>query len=303
MEYTCVQTIDCKQGAIRAVRFNVDGSYCLTCGSDKKIKLWNPYRNLLLKTYGGHAHEVNDVAAACDSSQIASGASDKSVILWEVTTGQPVRRWREHASKITCVKFNEDSSVVVSGSQDNTVMMWDTKSRSHHPIQVLKEARDSITSIHVSDHEIMTASLDCRIRRYDIRTGELVSDFVGEPIIDACFTRDCQCILACSTDECLRLFDKATGELLEEYKGHKSGDFRIECCLDSKDSQIFCGSSDGKIYQWQLVDSNLCSTLVHSVGKSVVNSICSHPTRKYIMSASGTSIKMWTAEEDHGQED
>jgi hypothetical protein len=38
----------------------------------------------------------------------------------------------------------------------------------------------------------------------------------SEPIVDACFTRDCQCILTCSTDECLRLFDKATGELLEE---------------------------------------------------------------------------------------
>ncbi|XP_026682826.1 WD repeat domain-containing protein 83-like [Diaphorina citri] len=282
MEYTCVQTIDCKQGAIRAVRFNVDGSYCLTCGSDKKIKLWNPYRNLLLKTYGGHAHEVNDATAACDSSQIASGASDKSVILWEVTTGQPVRRWREHASKVTCVKFNEDSSVVISGSQDNTVMMWDVKSRSHHPIQT--------SGVPVSS--IKTTFL--------FKCNNLV---FSEPIVDACFTRDCQCILTCSTDECLRLFDKATGELLEEYKGHKSGDFRIECCLDSKDSQIFCGSSDGKIYKWQLVDSSQISTLIHSVGKAVVNSLCSHPTRKHIMSACGNNVKLWTAEEDYGQGD
>lgn len=36
------KTFDCNQGAIRAVRYNVDGNYCLTCGSDRKIKLFNP---------------------------------------------------------------------------------------------------------------------------------------------------------------------------------------------------------------------------------------------------------------------
>lgn len=36
------KSFDCNQGAIRAVRYNVDGNYCLTCGSDRKIKLFNP---------------------------------------------------------------------------------------------------------------------------------------------------------------------------------------------------------------------------------------------------------------------
>lgn len=44
-----VSRLECKQGAVRAVRFNVDGQYCITCGSDKSVKLWNPKRNLLLK--------------------------------------------------------------------------------------------------------------------------------------------------------------------------------------------------------------------------------------------------------------
>lgn len=36
------KSFDCNQGAIRAVRYNVDGNYCLTCGSDRKVKLINP---------------------------------------------------------------------------------------------------------------------------------------------------------------------------------------------------------------------------------------------------------------------
>ena len=37
-----------------------DGNYCLTCGSDKTVKLWNPHTGLLLKTYVGHGQEVLD---------------------------------------------------------------------------------------------------------------------------------------------------------------------------------------------------------------------------------------------------
>lgn len=47
-------------------KFSVDGSYLLTCGSDKKLKLWNPLTGLLLKTYGGHANEVTDAVGSCD---------------------------------------------------------------------------------------------------------------------------------------------------------------------------------------------------------------------------------------------
>lgn len=157
----------------------MDGEYCLSCGSDKKLKLWNPYRSLLLKTYGGHGNEVLDAVGSCDSSQIVSCSADKSVILWDVSTAQPTRRLRGHAATVSCVKYNEESTIVVSGSLDNTVMCWDVKSRSQNPIQTLKEAKDCITSIQVTDHEILTGSVDCSVRRYDLRNGSCESDFVG----------------------------------------------------------------------------------------------------------------------------
>ena len=43
---------------MRAVRYNVDGNYCVTCGQDKSVKLWNPDRKALLKSYTGHGYEV-----------------------------------------------------------------------------------------------------------------------------------------------------------------------------------------------------------------------------------------------------
>lgn len=43
----------------------------------------------------------------------------------------------------------------------------------------MSEFKDSVTSIDVSDHEILAGSADGRVRRYDLRMGELFADFIG----------------------------------------------------------------------------------------------------------------------------
>ncbi|KAK9870591.1 hypothetical protein WA026_008153 [Henosepilachna vigintioctopunctata] len=292
LDLQCLTTIDCKQGAVRAVRFNVDGSYCLTCGSDRKLKLWNPYRNLLLKTYGGHGNEVLDACGSCDSSQIVSCSSDKSVILWDVSTGQPLRRYRGHASSVKCVKFNEESTVIISGSLDNSIMCWDVKSRNTEPIQVLKDAKDCINSLRVSDFEILAGSLDCTIRRYDLRNGSCHMDFLGAPVMSVDFSHDGQCVLAGSTDNTIRLMDKNTGEMLAEYTGHNTDDMHIESGIITSDDHIISGSSTGELYIWDLINAKIVKKLVHTPGK-VLNSISIHPKKDVILTSSVNNIKVW----------
>lgn len=87
-----------KEAGIRAVRFNVDGGYCLTCGSDKSLKLWNPYKQILLKTYMGHGYEVLDCDSSFDNSQVVSCSADRTVVLWDVATGHLLRKFRGHLS-------------------------------------------------------------------------------------------------------------------------------------------------------------------------------------------------------------
>ena len=75
----------------------VDGNYCLTGGSDKSVKLWNPHRSRLLKSYSGHGYEVMDAQGSSDNSQICSGGMDKAVVVFDVATGNAVRKYRGHA--------------------------------------------------------------------------------------------------------------------------------------------------------------------------------------------------------------
>ena len=47
------------------------------------------------------------------------------------------------------------------------------------PIQVLEEARDSVSSLHVVGHEIVIGCVDGRVRVYDLRMGMLFVDVIG----------------------------------------------------------------------------------------------------------------------------
>lgn len=286
-----IATIPCKQQVVRAVRYNVDGAYCLTCGADKKVKLWNPLNQLLLKTYGGHANEVLDAAGSCDSSHIISCSSDKSVILWDVTTGQPIRRYRGHASSVTCVKFNEESTMAVSGSVDNTVSFWDVVSRRQEPVQILKDAKDTITSIQVTDHEVLTSSVDCHIRLYDLRIGKMFSDYIGHIITFSNMTHDGQCYIVSCADSTIKLFDKDSGEILNTFSGHESKDYLLENAVNEKDSHIISGSANGEILYWDLVSSTCVNKLKH--GSKPVVSVSHHPTESYLLTASEDEIKLW----------
>lgn len=58
--HVCVHTLKGHQGPIYSVRFNRKGEYCLTAGSDKTVRLWNPHKGTMIGQYKGHGYEVYD---------------------------------------------------------------------------------------------------------------------------------------------------------------------------------------------------------------------------------------------------
>lgn len=272
--------------------------------------------------YAGHGDEVNDAVGSCDSSFILSGSSDKSIIYWDVSTGLPVRRLRTHDGAVSCVKFNEDSSVAVSGSRDNTVQCFDIRSRAFEPIQAMKEAKDCITGLIVTEHKIISSSLDGCIRHYDLRAGEMTCDKIGEPITAMSMTRDEQCILAACQDQAIRLIDVDGGEVLSEYRGHLSKDFKIECdvlkgdayiisgmlsklLLSKPTKQIFhTGSSFGCAIIWDFIEAKEVNRLRINNDGAVIQSLNRHPLNDDILFASRRELQLWsTADEEIIEED
>lgn len=186
---------------------------------------------------------------------------DKSIIYWDVSTGAPIRRLRGHAGGVKCVCFNEDSSIAISGGRDNAVFCWDIRTRRLEPVQMMREAKDCITSVLSNENKIITSSLDGCVRYYDIRVGEITSDKIGVPITYLTMTKDEQCLVAACQDSVVRLLDCDTGGLLSEYKGHKADDYHIECGIMSNDAHIISGSSQGDAIVWDLLEGKILQNI------------------------------------------
>eukprot|EP00040_Diaphanoeca_grandis_P031608 m.189427 g.189427 ORF g.189427 m.189427 type:complete len:324 (+) comp32372_c9_seq1:266-1237(+) len=283
------------EGGVMCVRFSKTGTYCLTGGKDRFVKLWNPLSGICIKSYKGHASEVNDVASSLDNSRIISGSKDKSVFLWDVASGNTITRFRGHSSPVNCVKFNKDSMVILSGSYDATVKLWDMRSNMHDPIMTLDDAKDSVTSIDVSDWQVLSGSVDGEVRCYDIRMGAMNSDYLKDPVTSVSFSHDKNCILASTLNSTIRLLDKESGELLADYKGHKNDEYKVDSRLSHNDAYVVSGSESGEIYFWDLVQGTI--KFKKKAHTSVIASLDYHPSKPMMLSASVDGvIKVWQCE-------
>lgn len=140
-------------------------------------------------------------------------------------------------------------------------MCWDIRTRKLEPIQTMNEAKDCITKIIVNEFEIVVSSLDGCIRRYDLRKGELTCDNLGEPIVYFSQTKDAKCTVIACSDNVVRLLDNENADTLATYRGHRADDFQVECGILSNDSQIVCGSANGQVIIWDLVEEKIISRL------------------------------------------
>lgn len=91
------------EGAVLAVRFNRDGNYCLSCGKDRTLRLWNPHTGAQVKTYKSHAREVRDVHS-WDNAELISCGAGRQIFYWDVASGRVIRKFRSRNSEFFQVK-------------------------------------------------------------------------------------------------------------------------------------------------------------------------------------------------------
>jgi len=276
------------------VSFNYDGNYCLSGGQDKTLKLWNPHKGTLITTYKGHGYELLDLHVSQDNSQIVSCGGEKLIFMWDVATARVIRKLRGPTNRVNCVRFSEDGSIIVAGSYDKIVRIWDGRSNNNDSIQDLTDARDSVTSVFISQYEILTSSVDGSVRNYDIRAGRLRTDHLGQPVTSMTLSNDRNCILCSCLDSTIRLLDKNSGDLLNQYKGHLNTGYKIASGLTYTDAHIFSGSEDHKIYYWDLVSGSPVMQEGISGHNNIVCGMSYHPSEPYLLSSSvdGT-IRFW----------
>ncbi|KFG77686.1 hypothetical protein MANI_016435 [Metarhizium anisopliae] len=274
-------------GPVHAVKYSASpGSYILTGSGDRSIRLYNPFSNItvpeaqsgpkpavpqgrLIQTYSAHGYEVLSLDVAADNEKFISGGGDRSVFLWDVATAVTTRRFGGnvygHSARINCVSFaGGGDSLIVSGGFDTTARIWDVKSGSVKPIQVLNDARDAITSLVVRGPEIVTGSVDGRVRSYDIRMGRCTTDVMGASVTSLTLTKDGRSMLVGTLDSKVRLMDRENGSCLRAYCDPlwKNEEIRVQSLLGHREKYVIAGdemavepgsNGEGRVWAWDLL--------------------------------------------------
>jgi len=249
-------TLSSHKGPVHVVRYaKGSAKYVLTGGQDRTVRLWNPELGTEIKKYAAHGYEVLSLAVSHDNAKFASSGGDRSVFLWDVVQGTTIRRIAGHMSKIFVVDFSADASVLASGSYDSTVRLWDLKSQNRQAIQVLDEAHDAVQTLHVGPTYLLTGSVDGYVRTYDLRMGELRSDFIGHPVTSVVPSQDGQTYLATTLDTHVRLMDASTGKMLNDFQGATISSYRCRACFGHGEASVVCGDEAGRIWAWDLLDA------------------------------------------------
>jgi mitogen-activated protein kinase organizer 1 len=144
---------------------------------------------------------------------------------------------------------------------------------------ILEEAKDGISTLLVpgSGYEILSGSIDGRVRSYDIRMGRVTVDVVSAPVTSLDISKDGKTILVGCLDGRIRMMDRTDGTCLRTFppegnsEAYKNDSLRLKSCFAINESIVLSGSeNDGKVRGWDVMSSkSIGSVEVNPSGKVV----------------------------------
>jgi len=319
LQGTLLTEMKAHTGPVFAVRFTASGNYCLSCGRDRTIRLWNPHRGLHIKCYNAHSHEVRSVDATADHARFASCGVDRQLFFWDVATGRTIRRFEGHNHPANVCRFAASDYLIVSGGDDKAIKLWDTRAHSFQPVQHMAPFHDSVTSVAIprGRPEIIGSSVDGTLRVFDVRRGLVTVDELGVPLVavdaeGASSTVGGSGVLVAGLDSTVRLVDRPTGSLLQSFQGHVHTSVKLDCAWLPGDRYATCGSEDGRVVVWDIVSGEpklewkahdhgaVCAMDVRRGGHDdddlgrEAQPLWTGETAKMITSSTDGSIRLWT---------
>lgn len=247
------------------------------------------------------------IAVSSGNESFVSSGGDRASFLWDVSTAVTTRRFggnaHGHTGQINCVSFaGAGDSLIVSGSFDTTARVWDVRSGSVKPIQVFDDARDAVTCVAVRGSEVLTGSVDGRVRSYDMRTGKCTTDAMGASVTSLSLTKDGKAMLVGTLDSKLRLMDRANGTCLKAYADPtwRNEELRVQSLVGMRERYVLTGDEmtagtgggrEGRVLAWDLMTGKLATTIAvpwgptgYETKKKVIGRDGKEKARNYVVS-------------------
>ncbi|XP_015521343.1 WD repeat-containing protein 18 [Neodiprion pinetum] len=230
---------------------------------------------------------VTALTCSPDGLFIAAAVGEK-LCIWQTSTGVLLAVVSRHYQTVTSLKFTSDGSTLISGGDDGLVFVWSLSSVVSRT-ENNTGTRQAASLYSFSDHSLavkdlfigrfgiqarlVTVSLDCTAKIYDLDSGTLLLSLVfGVPLTSASMDlRESYLFVGCTTGEIFQFnlhspprgrehHVNQTEEALT-FKGHIKA---VTCLSVSTDcTSLLSGSADGFVNIWHIPSRQILRTIPH----------------------------------------
>ena len=214
-------------GAIFDLSFAPDGRSFVSVG-DSTVRVWSFSTGELLHTFAFPGEGVSQARFAPDGHRLVTANLvftdvTNSVRLWDLATEQKIRSFGG-SGFVQRFEFVGRHLVTAKGPQD--VQVWDIE--SGQPIRALPGTTQAELAIQgfltgADSSLVVGGCLNGRVITWDVSTGQILHDFMGEHLFSMAALPGTNQILTAHPDNLVRVKDGQVGTTWRTFAGHTAG--------------------------------------------------------------------------------
>lgn len=231
----------------------------ITCGSDRTIKLFDPYntptKSPPIATWLGN-HAFNSVTHHRSLPSFAVASSSISVYDVSRSSSTPTQTlsWPTAVDTINTVSFNQtETSILASAAIDRAVILYDLRTNSPLHRTVLNFASNSIAWNPMEAFNFAVANEDHNVYIFDMRNMKRALNVLKghvAAVMSVEFSPTGEELVTGSYDRSVRLWERAKGHSRDIY--HTKRMQRVFSVAFTPDNNyVLSGSDDGNIRLWR----------------------------------------------------
>ena len=181
------------------------------------------------RTLKGHLAKIYAMHWSTDRRHLVSASQDGKLIIWDAYTTNKVHAIPLRSSWVMTCAYAPSGNFVACGGLDNICSIYNLNKQQDGPTRVARELSGHAGYLSccrfINDRSILTSSGDMTCMKWDIETGQKVTEFadhLGDVMSISLNPTDQNTFISGACDAFAKRWDIRAGKAVQTFAGHES---------------------------------------------------------------------------------